>query len=144
MSDQLLRDDYRWHLAIPTRWMDCDAYGHVNNAIYYAMMDQIVTVYIVEKGVISMNSSPSIGLCVSSACEFHKSLDFPEIVDARLRVGRIGGKSVQYEIGLFKDGVEAPAATGRFVHVYVDRTTRRPVELTPDQRAALAPLLADS
>jgi acyl-CoA thioester hydrolase len=141
LSDQLLRADYRWHLAIPTRWMDCDAYGHVNNAIYYAMMDQVVTVYIVEKGVIAMGTSPSIGLCVSSACEFHQSLEFPEIIDARLRIGGIGGKSVRYEIGLFKEGDEAPAATGHFVHVYVDRTTRRPVELTDHQRAALALLV---
>lgn len=141
MTDQPTRADYRWQLAIPTRWMDCDAYGHVNNAIYYAMMDQVVTVYIVETGVIAMGTSPSIGLCVSSACEFHQSLEFPEIVDARLRVERLGGKSVRYEIGLFKEGVEAPAATGHFVHVYVDRQTRRPVELTSEQRAALAPLV---
>ncbi|KHK89154.1 acyl-CoA thioesterase [Novosphingobium malaysiense] len=137
------RDDYRHSLAIPVRWADCDAYGHVNNAIYYAMMDQIVTVYIVETGVIAMNTSPSIGLCVSSACDFHQSLEFPEIIDARLRVGRIGEKSVRYEIGLFKDGIEEPAATGHFVHVYVDRHTRKPVQLTAAQREALSPLLVE-
>lgn len=137
----LYREDYRHALPIPVRWADCDAYGHVNNAIYYAMMDQVVTVFILEAGVIAMETSPSIGLCVSSACEFHQSLEFPEIVDARLRVGRIGGKSVRYEIGLFKQGVEAPAATGHFVHVYVDRHSRKPVELTEGQRRALMPLL---
>lgn len=137
----LYREDYRHALPIPVRWADCDAYGHVNNAIYYAMMDQVVTVFILEAGVIAMETSPSIGLCVSSACEFHQSLEFPEIVDARLRVGRIGSKSVRYEIGLFKQGVEAPAATGHFVHVYVDRHSRKPVELTEGQRRALMPLL---
>ena len=140
---KLTRDDYRYSLPIPTRWADCDAYGHVNNAIYYAMMDQVVSFYIVETGVIAMGTSPSIGLCVSSACEFHQSLEFPEIVDARLRVGKIGGKSVRYEVGLFKDGIEAPASTGYFIHVYVDRHTRKPVALTEAQRAALMPLLVE-
>lgn len=135
------RDDYRYSVSIPVRWMDLDAYGHVNNAIYYAMMDQVVTVYIVEAGVIAMGTSPSIGLCVSSACDFHQSIEFPEVVDARLRVGRLGDKSVRYEIGLFRPGEADPAATGHFVHVYVDRETRRPVSLTPQQRDALAPLL---
>jgi acyl-CoA thioester hydrolase len=119
-----------------------DAYGHVNNAIYYAMMDQVVTVYIVEAGVIAMGTSPSIGLCVASACDFHQSLEFPEVVDARLRVGRIGDKSVRYEIALFKAGIDAPASTGHFVHVYVDRHNRAPVSLTSQQRAALEPLLS--
>ncbi|KTR83525.1 acyl-CoA thioesterase [Novosphingobium fluoreni] len=138
MTDRPTREEYRWQLDIPTRWMDCDAYGHVNNAIYYAMMDQVVTVYILQAGVIAMGTSPSIGLCVSSACEFHRSIDFPQIVDARLRAGRVGGKSVRYEIGLFTPDEDAPAATGHFVHVYVDRQTRRPVELTAEQRAALS------
>lgn len=137
----LYREDYCYSLGIPVRWADCDAYGHVNNAIYYAMMDQIVTIYILETGVIAMHTSPSIGLCVSSACEFHQSLEFPEIVEAHLRIGRLGGKSVRYEIGLFKDGIAEPASTGHFVHVYVDRHTRKPVDLTDDQRRALAPLV---
>lgn len=137
------RADYRYALPIAVRWSDCDAYGHVNNAIYYAMMDQVVTMYILEVGVIAMETSPSIGLCVSSSCEFHQSLEFPEVVDARLRAVRIGDKSVRYEIGLFKDGIEDPAATGHFVHVYVDRRTRKPVSLTAEQREALAPLLIE-
>lgn len=143
MNDRrtLFREDYRFALPIPVRWADCDAYGHVNNAIYYAMMDQVVTVYILQAGVIAMNTSPSIGLCVASACDFHQSLEFPEIVDARLRIGRLGGKSVRYEVGLFKKGIAEPAATGHFVHVYVDRETRKPVDLTAGQRSALEPLL---
>ena len=135
------RTAYRHFHAISTRWLDNDAYGHVNNAIYYAMMDQVVTVYIVETGVIAMGTSPSIGLCVASACDFHQSLEFPEIVDARLRVARLGDKSVRYEIGLFRPGEEHPAGTGHFVHVYVDRQTRKPVSLTEAQRSALGPLV---
>lgn len=138
------RDDYRYSVSIPVRWMDLDAYGHVNNAVYYAMMDQAVTIYIVEAGVIAMGTSPSIGLCVASACDFHQSIEFPEVVDARLRVARLGDKSVRYEIGLFRPGHDDPAATGHFVHVYVDRETRRPVSLTPEQRDALAPLLTST
>ncbi|MEO5641397.1 MAG: acyl-CoA thioesterase [Sphingomicrobium sp.] len=137
------RESYRFALPIPTRWMDCDAYGHVNNVIYYAMMDQIVTVFILRAGVIAMGTSPSIGLCVASRCDFHRSIDYPGVVDARLRVARIGDKSVRYEIGLFLEGEDQPAATGDFTHVYVDRNSRVPTSLTGDQRAALAPLLVD-
>ncbi|MEO5598546.1 MAG: thioesterase family protein [Novosphingobium sp.] len=135
------RADYRHGLAIPTRWMDCDAYGHVNNVIYYAMMDQIVTEFILKAGVIAMGTSPSIGLCVESACQFFQSIDYPGTVDARLRIGHLGTKSVRYEIGLFLDGEEHPAGAGHFVHVYVDRETRRPVALTDAQRIALTPLV---
>ncbi len=143
MSDRKseTRDDYRWSLDIPVRWMDCDAYGHVNNVIYYAMMDQVVTVYILNAGVIAMGTSPSIGLCVASACDFHQSIEFPEVVDARLRIAKLGSKSVRYEIGLFREGEEAPAATGHFVHVYVDRHSRKPVALTAAQCEALGPLV---
>ena len=138
----LRREDYRYSLEIPVRWIDCDAYGHVNNAIYYAMMDQVVTVYIFDQRVIGPGSD-SIGLCVASGCEFHQSLEFPEIVEARLRVARLGDKSVRYEIGLFKHDIEEPAATGHFVHVYVRRDTRQPVSLTHEQRQRLSRLLQD-
>jgi len=138
------RADYKHSLAIPTRWMDCDAYGHVNNVIYYAMMDQVVTEFILKAGVIAMGTSPSIGLCVESACQFYQSIEFPGIVDARLRIGHIGGKSVRYEIGLFLAGEEHPAGAGHFVHVYVDRGTRKPVALTDAQRAALLPIVVGS
>jgi acyl-CoA thioester hydrolase len=135
------RADYRHSLAIPTRWMDCDAYGHVNNVIYYAMMDQVVTEFILRAGVIAMGTSPSIGLCVESACGFYQSIEYPEVIDARLRIGHLGSKSVRYEIGLFRGGDPHPAGAGHFVHVYVDRVTRRPVALTDQQRAALLPLV---
>jgi acyl-CoA thioester hydrolase len=135
------RADFRYGLLVPTRWMDCDAYGHVNNVIYYAWMDQVVTVFIVEAGVIAMETSPSIGLCVESACNFYQPVAFPDVIDARLRIGHLGTKSVRYEIGLFRESEEIPAAAGHFVHVYVDRATRRPVALTQAQRNALQPLL---
>jgi len=135
------RNRYGWGMAIASRWADCDGYGHVNNAIYYNWFDTAVTTMAIERGVLRSLKSPSIGLCVSSACDFLASINFPETVEARVRVGRIGGKSLRYEIALFRQDVEEPAAVGHFVHVFVDPETRRPVALTAEQTAAVADLL---
>ena len=134
------RADYRHFLRIPTRWMDNDVYGHVNNVVYYSYFDTVVNSYLIEKGVLDVAASPVIGLAVESMCRFRHELTYPEIVEAGLRVGRLGNTSVRYEIGLFRERREEPAATGYFVHVYVDRATRRPVSLPPALRAALEPL----
>lgn len=127
------RADYRWFLSIPTRWMDNDVYGHVNNVIYYSYFDTVVNRMLITQGLLDIERSPAIGLCVESHCAFAAPLVFPETVEAGLRIGRLGTSSVRYEIALFRENVEAPAATGYFVHVFVDRTTRRPVPL--DERA---------
>jgi acyl-CoA thioester hydrolase len=134
------RADYRHFLSIPTRWMDNDVYGHVNNVVYYSYFDTVVNSYLIEKGALDIAASPVIGLAVESKCRFMHELTYPEIVEAGLRVGRLGNTSVRYEIGLFRAGRAEPAATGYFVHVYVDRATRRPVPLPQALRAALAPL----
>jgi acyl-CoA thioester hydrolase len=131
---------YRHFLRIPTRWMDNDVYGHVNNVVYYSYFDTVVNSYLIEQGALDIAASPVIGLAVESKCRFMHELTYPEIVEAGLRVGRLGNTSVRYEIGLFRAGRDEPAATGYFVHVYVDRATRRPVPLPPALRAALAPL----
>jgi acyl-CoA thioester hydrolase len=136
------RENYRWQVEIPTRWADGDPYGHVNNVIYYSWFDTAVTKMLFERRVIWLPDSPSIGLCVESKCEFLQPVEFPETIDARVRIGRIGDKSLRFEVGLFKHGEEAPAAVGYFVHVYVDRATRRPVSLTPQQRDAVADLVS--
>ncbi|MGE5146514.1 MAG: acyl-CoA thioesterase [Candidatus Eiseniibacteriota bacterium] len=135
------RADYKHFLAIPTRWMDNDVYGHVNNVVYYSYFDTVVNTYLIEQGVLDIEASPVIGLAVESQCRFIHEITYPETVEAGLRVGRLGNTSVRYEIGLFIAGREAPAATGYFVHVYVDRATRRPVPLPPAMRAALEPLV---
>ena len=135
------REHYGYQLEIPTRWMDADPYGHVNNVIYYSWFDTAVTKMLFERGVLH-HGAPSIGLCVESRCEFLAPVEFPQVVDARVRIGRVGDKSLRYEIGLFLEGREAPAAAGYFVHVFVDRQTRKPVSLTADQKAALADLVA--
>ena len=134
------RARYRHFLRIPTRWMDNDVYGHVNNVVYYSYFDTVVNSYLIEQGALDIAASPVIGLAVESKCRFMHELTYPEIVEAGLRVGRLGNTSVRYEIGLFRAGRDEPAATGYFVHVYVDRATRRPVPLPPALRAALAPL----
>jgi len=134
------RAAYRHFLRIPTRWMDNDVYGHVNNVVYYSYFDTVVNTYLIEKGVLDIAKSPVIGLAVESKCRFLHELTYPETVEAGLRVGRIGNTSVRYEIGLFREGRDEPAATGYFVHVYVDRATRRPVPLPAALRAALEPL----
>ncbi len=143
MPDPILtRADCRHFLAIPTRWMDNDMYGHVNNVTYYSYFDTAVNAHLIRTGGLDIREGPVIAYVVETSCRFHRSLTFPEVVDAGLRVTRLGTSSVTYEIGLFRSGDEAAAATGRFVHVWVDRATERPVPIPATIRAALAPLAA--
>jgi len=132
--------DYPHHLAIPTRWADNDIYGHVNNVEYYAFFDTVINHYLIHAGGLDIQRGEAIGLCAESHCTFTAALEFPEVVDAGLRVGTLGRSSVRYEIGLFGEGQTEPAAEGWFVHVFVDRATRRPVEIPAPIRAALAKL----
>jgi acyl-CoA thioester hydrolase len=141
MSEALSRRaDFPYFLAIPTRWMDNDSYGHVNNVTYYSYFDTAVNEHLIRAGGLDIRASPAVGLVVETSCRFHRSLSFPEIVDVGLRVERLGATSVTYAIGLFRAGDEAIAASGRFVHVWVDRATQRPTPVPAAIRAALAPL----
>jgi acyl-CoA thioester hydrolase len=133
-------DSYPHRLAIPTRWADNDVYGHVNNVEYYAFFDTVINAFLIRDGGLDIHHGAVIGLCAESHCEFHAPLAFPETVVAGLRVGRLGQSSVRYEIGLFRERSPDPAATGWFVHVFVDRDTRRPASIPETVRAALAPL----
>jgi acyl-CoA thioester hydrolase len=134
------RGAYPSFLAIPTRWMDNDTYGHVNNVTYYSYFDTVVNEHLVREGGLDIRAADAIGIVVETACRFHKPLSFPDCIDAGLRVARIGHSSVAYEIGLFRGGDDDAAATGRFVHVWVDRATRRPIAVPARIRAALEPL----
>jgi acyl-CoA thioester hydrolase len=134
------RSAYAAFLPIPTRWMDNDAYGHVNNVTYYSYFDTAVNEHLIRAGGLDIRRSEAIGVVVETACRFHKPLSFPETVDAGLRVVHIGRSSVSYEIGLFRHGDDDAAATGRFVHVWVARDERRPVPIPGAIRAALEPL----
>jgi acyl-CoA thioester hydrolase len=131
------RDAYPHAMAIPTRWNDNDVYGHVNNVEYYAFFDTIINAYLIREGGLDIHRGAAIGLCAESHCTFQAAIEFPETVDAGLRVGELGTSSVRYEIGLFAQGADEPAATGWFVHVFVDRETRRPTPIPAPIRAAL-------
>jgi acyl-CoA thioester hydrolase len=146
MSDaaQDTRARYRHFLAIPTRWIDNDNYTHVNNAVYYTFFDTVVNEYLIRVGGLDPAKSDIIGLAVESFCRFMKSISFPEVVDAAMRVGKLGNSSVRYEIALFKNGEDDPAAAGYFVHVFVDRVTRRPAPIPEQIRAALATLVVNN
>ena len=135
------RADYPHTLPITTRWMDNDAYGHVNNVVYFSYFDTVVNTYLIERGALDIQGSSVIGLVVEVACQYLAPLTYPETVTAGLRVAHIGRSSVRYELAMFAEGSDLSAAIGHFVHVYVDRDTRRPVaELPPPLRAALEPL----
>jgi acyl-CoA thioester hydrolase len=136
------REDYKHFLAIPTRWMDNDVYGHVNNVVYYSYFDTVVNQYLVTQGGLDIEKSPVIGLVVETLCRYFKPIAFPELVEAGLRVGRLGNSSVRYEVGIFRQGDAASAAAGHFVHVYVDRTSRRPISVPDEMRRALTRILA--
>ena len=127
---------------ITTRWMDNDAYGHVNNVVYYSYFDTVVNTLLIQRGALDIETSPVIGLVVETACQYFAPLTYPERVTAALRVAHMGRSSVRYEIALFGEGSDTAAAQGHFVHVYVDRATRRPVELPAALRAVLEPLRA--
>lgn len=128
---------YRHFLPIATRWMDNDAYGHVNNVVYYAYFDTVVNAYLIAAGVLDIANSPVIGLVVETGCKYFSAVAFPDEIDAGLRVAKLGNSSVRYEIALFRRGNDVAVAQGHFVHVYVERTSRRPVPLPGPLRKAL-------
>jgi len=136
-----VRADYGWSMPISSRWADCDPYGHVNNAMYYNWIDTAVTTLAIERGILRAPGQTTIGLCVSSACQFLRPIGFPATVDACVRLGRIGDKSLRYEVALFAAGEDEPSAVADFTHVYVDRNTRTSVTLTEKQKAAMRDLL---
>lgn len=135
--------DYAHRQPITTRWMDNDAYGHVNNVVYFSYFDTVVNTYLIRSGALDIQRSPVIGLVVETGCQYFAPLTYPEKVTAGLRVAHVGRSSVRYEIAMFAEGSKTAAAQGHFVHVYVDRDTRRPVDLPPALRKALEPLRVD-
>ncbi|MFL5026721.1 MAG: acyl-CoA thioesterase [Microvirga sp.] len=131
------RSAFRLFRPIATRWMDNDAYGHVNNVHYYSYFDSAVNGWLVEKGLLAIADSPVVGLVVESGCTYFESVAFLEVLEAGIAVAHLGRSSVRYRIGIFKAGADHASAHGHFVHVYVDRATQRPVEIPPATRAML-------
>lgn len=136
------RSAYRHFHAIATRWMDNDAYGHVNNVIYYAYFDTVVNAWLIRAGLLDPQRSPVIGMVAETGCRYFSELAFPQTVHAGLRAAHVGNSSVRYEIGIFADRAETAAAQGHFVHVYVDAASRRPTPLPAALREALAGIRA--
>jgi acyl-CoA thioester hydrolase len=134
------RDAYGWFVTMATRWADNDAYGHVNNTVYYEWFDTAVNRWLVEQGLLDIESSDPIGLVVETGCTYLAPLSFPGEVEVGIAVERLGASSVTYRIGVFGRGSSEPSAQGHFTHVYVGRDSRRPVPLSEHWRAKLKTL----
>jgi acyl-CoA thioester hydrolase len=134
------RADYKAFRTIGTRWMDNDPYGHVNNVVYYSWFDTVVNAHLVEQGVLDIERGETIGLVIETQCNYFAPVAFPKTVEAGLRVARIGTSSVRYEVGLFLQGEPLTVARGHFIHVYVDRASRRPVSLPTPLKSVLEAL----
>jgi acyl-CoA thioester hydrolase len=131
------RSAYRVFRSIPTRWLDNDIYGHMNNAIHYTLFDTSVNCWLIENELLDIHGGGRIGLVVETGCRYFAEMGYPDMITSGLKVARLGSSSVRYEIGLFRNDEETAAAEGFFIHVYVDRTTRKPAPLEAPFRQAL-------
>lgn len=135
------RDEYRYFIPITTRWHDNDIYGHVNNVTYYSYFDSVANHYLIHEGKLDIHHGDTIGLVVNSGCSYHAALAFPDELEGALRINRLGNSSVEYGIAIFKKGEKKAAAEGHFVHVFVNRDTRRPTSMPETLRQALKNIL---
>ncbi len=142
-ADAPAREQYPHTMSIPTRWADNDVYGHVNNVEYYAFFDTVINDWLIREGDLDIHRGPVIGLCAESHCRYLAAAAFPDVIEAGLRVGHLGRTSVRYELALFRAGTPEAIAVGWFVHVFVERQTRRPAEIPATVRTALGRLLGD-
>ncbi|KAF8882231.1 thioesterase [Infundibulicybe gibba] len=134
------RQDYGYFLVYRTRWSDNDQYSHINNSIYYHLFDSIVNTYLIEQCGLDPPSSPQIGLVVSSFCQFFRPLSFPQVLELGLRVSKLGNSSVSYEVGVFEEGQDSPAAVGGYTHVFVDSNSRKSAKMEGKTRDGLEKL----
>ncbi len=135
------RDRYPHYMSLQTRWSDNDIYGHVNNVTYYSYFDTVVNCYLIESGGLDIQKDSIIGVAVETMCNFRKPIAYPEPIDAGLRVGKLGNSSVRFEIGIFRKDDDEAAASGHFVHVFVDRASKAPAPVPDAIRAALERIL---
>ena len=134
------RDQFRLLFPITIRWMDNDAYGHVNNVTYYSWFDTAVNSFLIARGTLDIAASPCVGLVVETGCRYHSLISFPQRVAVGLRVARVGTSSVRYELAAFRDDQAVASAEGFLVHVYVDRATMRPAPIPNADRIAMLAL----
>lgn len=135
------RADYPVFQAITTRWMDNDVYGHMNNVVHYSLFDTVVNTWLITRGLLEPGKSETFGLVVETGCKYFAEMEFPDVIHAGLKVGRVGASSVRFEIGLFRNNEPEASAEGFFVHVYVNRTSRRPTPIDDVRRAAFEALI---
>lgn len=138
---QISRSEYSYYMSLPTRWIDNDVYGHVNNALYYAFFDTAINEYLITEGGLDITAGTVVGFAVESQCQYLRPLAFPGVIDIGLRVGKLGNSSVRYELAIFRSGEPLASAAGYFVHVFVDRQTQKPVSMPTAIRAALERLV---
>jgi acyl-CoA thioester hydrolase len=138
------RDAYPHLAALPTRWLDNDIYGHVNNVVYYALFDTVINQFLIEQGGLDIHLGEVVGVCAESHCRYRQGFSFPETVQAGLRVSQLRNRSVRYEIGIFKEGAEEAAAEGWFVHVFVERKSLTPTPIPEGIREALERLCVEA
>ena len=136
------REAYKTFVTIPTRWADNDIFGHMNNVVHYALFDTAVNTWLIKQGVLDIHNGAQVGLIVETGCRYFAEMAFPDVVTAGIRVARLGTSSVRYELGLFRNDEDEAAAEGFFIHVYVERATRKPQPLNAPLRAALETILA--
>ena len=137
---QITRAEYSHYTSLPTRWMDNDVYGHVNNALYYAFFDTAINEYLIAEGGLDITGAV-VGFAAESQCQYLRPLAFPGVIEIGLRVGKLGNSSVRYELAIFKQGEPFASAAGYFVHVFVDRETQKPVPMPTTIRSALERLV---
>jgi len=136
------RADYPYFLSYRTRWSDNDQYSHINNAVYFHFFDSIINTYLINECGLDPPTSPLIGLVISSFCEFFAPLSFPQLLDLGLRVNKLGSSSVMYEVGVFAEGQDMPAAVGGYTHVFVQRVERKSAPMSKRTREGLTKLLS--
>jgi acyl-CoA thioester hydrolase len=137
------RNDYRHFSTITTRWMDNDAYGHVNNVVYYSWFDTVVNQFLIANDALDIEHSPVIGLVIETQCNYFASVAFPDRITAGVRVTKLGNSSVRYEVAIFREEEQSASAQGHFIHVYVDRATRKPAAIPAPMRALLESIRVD-
>lgn len=134
------RSDFAYLHPITTRWHDNDVYGHINNVVYYAFFDSAVNTWLIEQGGLDIHNGEQVAFVVSSGCDYLAPIAFPDAIEVGVRVARLGNSSVHYELAVFREGTEEACATGRFVHVFVERSSNRACPIPERIRAALGRL----
>ncbi|AFM13060.1 acyl-CoA thioesterase [Turneriella parva] len=138
-----MRDSYRFFTPITTRWSDNDIYGHVNNVVYYSYFDTVANLYLIEIAGLKIHSDNIVGFVVSSGCNYHEPVAYPDRLEGGFRANKISGSSVEYGVAIFREGQNAAVADGFFTHVFVDRTTGKPVRIPEAIRTSLEKVLVE-